>query len=107
MKIIISEKSMGLKDVVGIFPANQSEDGEYVHIYLDEEGRSADTLIPTFCMLRQQAENEGEGSQADFVAPKGYKDHLGMFSVSCFGCDALVKKFEADNDDYSKIMDQA
>ena len=43
----------------------------------------------------------------DFVAPKGYKDHLGMFAVSCFGCDALVKKFEADNDDYSKIMAQA
>ena len=37
----------------------------------------------------------------------GYKDHLGMFAVSCFGCDALVKKFEADNDDYSKIMAQA
>ena len=30
-----------------------------------------------------------------------------MFDVSCFGCDALVKKFEADNDDYSKIMAQA
>ena len=30
-----------------------------------------------------------------------------MFSVSCFGCDALVKKFEADNDNYSKIMAQA
>ena len=27
-----------------------------------------------------------------------------MFSVLCFGCDDLVKKFEADNDDYSKIM---
>ena len=110
MKIIIADKSMSLKGVVGLFPANQSEDGEDVHIYLDEEGRSADTPIPTFCMLRQQAEKESEDpylSQADFVAPKGYKDHLGMFAVSCFGCDALVKKFEADNDDYSNIMAQA
>ena len=107
MKIIIADKSMSLKCVVGLFPVNQSDDGEDVHIYLDEEGRSADTPIPTFFMLRQQAEKESEGSQADFVAPKGYKDHLGMFAVSCFGCDALVKKFEADNDDYSKIMAQA
>ena len=95
---------MSLKGVVGLFPENQSEDGEDVHIYLDEEVRSADTLIHTFCMLRQQAEKESEDpylSQADSVATKGYKDHLGMFSVSCFWYDALVKKFEAYNDDYS------
>ena len=30
-----------------------------------------------------------------------------MFAVSCFGFDALVKKFEADNDDFSKILAQA
>ena len=69
-----------------------------------------DTPIHTFCMLRKQAEKESENpylSQADLVPPKGYKDHLGMFAVSCFGCDALVKKFEADNDDYFNIMAQA
>ena len=104
MKIIIADKSMSIKGVVRLFPANQSEDGEDVHIYLDEEGRSADTPIHTFCMLREQAEKDIEYpylSQADFDATKGYKDHLGMFAVSCFGCDALVKKFEADNDEYS------
>ena len=86
---------MSLKGVVGLFPENQSEDGEDVHIYLDEEGRSADTPIHTLCMLRQQAEKESEDpylSQADFVAPKGYKYHLGMFAVSCVGCDDLVNK---------------
>ena len=63
---------MSLKGVVGLSPANQSEDGGDVHIYLDEEGRSADTSIHTFCMLRQQSEKESEDpylSQADFVAP--------------------------------------
>merc|ERR1712174_91406 len=62
------------------------------------------------CMLRQQAEKESEDpylSQADFIAPAGYKDHLGMFAVSCFGCDDLVKMYESENDDYSKIMCQA
>merc|ERR1712228_805038 len=64
----------------------------------------------TFCMLRQQAEKESEDpylSQADFIAPRGYKDHLGMFAVSCFGCDALVERYMKENDDYSKIMSQA
>ena len=104
MKIIIADKSMSLKGVVGLFPTNQSEYGEDVRIYLDDDGWSADTPIKTFCMLRQQAEKDSEDpylSQADFVATKGYKDHLGMFAVSFFGCDALVKKLEADNNDYS------
>ena len=94
MKIIIADKSTRLKGVVGLLPANQSEDGEDVQIYLVEEGRSVDTTIHTFCILHQQSEKESEDlylSQADYVATKGYKDHLGMFAVSCFGCDALVK----------------
>ena len=30
-----------------------------------------------------------------------------MFAVSCFGCEGLVKMYESENDDYSKIMAQA
>merc|ERR1711935_445305 len=107
---IIEDGSMNLKGVVGLFPANKSEDGEDVHVYLDEESRAASSPAATFCMLRQQAEKESSEpylSQADFIAPAGYKDHLGMFAVSCFGCDALVQKFESENDDYNKIMAQA
>jgi 5-methyltetrahydrofolate--homocysteine methyltransferase len=110
MKLIIAEKSMNLKGVVGLFPANSSSNGEDVHVYADEESRLAGTPTKTFCMLRQQAEKENDDpylSQADFIAPAGHKDHLGMFAVSCFGCDALVEKYEKENDDYSKIMSQA
>jgi len=110
MKKIMQDKSLSLKGVVGLFPANCSEDGEDVHIYQDEASRQSNTPQGTFCMLRQQAEKENEDpylSQADFVAPHGYQDHLGMFAVSCFGCGALVEKFEAENDDYNKIMAQA
>ena len=110
MKEIIASKSMQLKGVVGLFAANRSDDGEDVHVYESEEDRESGKPLSTFCMLRQQAEKESEDpylSQADFIAPKGYKDHLGMFAVSCFGCDALVKKYEAENDDFSKIMAQA
>ena len=110
MNQIIQDKSMNLKGVVGLYAANRSEDGEDVDIYESEADRDAGKPLNTFCMLRQQAEKESEDpylSQADFIAPKGYKDHLGMFAVSCFGCDALVAKFESENDDYNKIMSQA
>lgn len=101
---------MTLKGVVGLFPANQSQDGEDIHVYSSEDDRESQKVLATFCMLRQQAEKETDGphlSQSDFIAPSGYKDYLGMFAVSCFGCDELVKHFESENDDYSKIMAQA
>jgi len=105
------EKSMWLKGVVGLFPANRSENGEDVLIYENEVAReSGAEPLGRFCMLRQQAEKESDDpffSQADFIAPAGYKDHMGMFAVSCFGCDDLVKKFESQHDDYNKIMSQA
>merc|ERR1712157_665106 len=107
---IVADGSMNLKGVVGLFPANRSEDGEDVHVYVDEAARATGTPTTTFCMLRQQAEKESEDpylSQADFIAPAGYKDHLGMFAVSCFGCESLVKKYESEHDDYNKIMSQA
>lgn len=110
MKNIIENKSMNLKGVVGQFAANRSEDGEDVIIYASEEDREAGKPLDKFCMLRQQAEKENDSpylSQADFIAPAGYKDHIGMFAVSCFGCGALVEKYESENDDYNKIMSQA
>ena len=107
---IADDGSMSLKGVVGLFPANRSQDGEDVHVYENEDDREAGKPAATFCMLRQQAEKESDDpyfSQADFIAPAGKKDYLGMFAVSCFGCEALVKKFESEHDDYSKIMSQA
>ena len=66
--------------VVGIFPANRTDDGEDVEVYTDQ-GRSE--VKAKFCMLRQQAEKDNEPyfSQADFVAPKGHADHLGMLTL--------------------------
>jgi 5-methyltetrahydrofolate--homocysteine methyltransferase len=110
LKQIVADGSMTLKGVSGLFPANRSEDGEDVDVFETEADREAGKTAAKFCMLRQQAEKESEDpflSQADFIAPKGHKDHIGFFAVSCFGCDALCKKYEADMDDYSKIMAQA
>jgi len=61
MKEIIANKSMYLKGVVGLFPANCSEDGEDVIVYASEEDREAGKPLDKFCMLRQQAEKESDG----------------------------------------------
>ncbi len=61
MKEIIANKSMCLKGVVGLFPANCTEDGEDVLIYAREEDREAGKPLGKFCMLRQQAEKESDG----------------------------------------------
>jgi len=106
LKQIVAEKSMYLQGVVGLFPCNRSEDGEDVVVYEDE---SRTTVKGKFCMLRQQAEKEGEHyfSQADFVAPEGISDHIGMFAVACHGCEAVAAKYDELGDDYNKIMAQA
>ena len=101
MNQIVNDKSMCLKGVSGIFKANRNSNGEDVDIFIGDD----DTPNETFCMLRQQAEaNATCMSLSDFIAPKGYDDHLGMFAVSVFGCEQLVSKYELENDDYSKIM---
>jgi 5-methyltetrahydrofolate--homocysteine methyltransferase len=106
LKEIVAEKKLTLKGVYAILPANRTDDGEDVEVFADE-ARAAPTH--KFCMLRQQAEGETSTylSQADFVAPKGVKDYLGMFAVACHGCDVHAAAYEAANDDYSKILMQA
>jgi 5-methyltetrahydrofolate--homocysteine methyltransferase len=108
MNHVIANKALQLKGIVGLFPAN-TVDSEDVELYEDDTRSS---VLARFCMLRQQAENEGDlpyFSQADFVAPKetGVADYMGMFAVACMGCEFEVARHEAANDDYSKIMVQA
>jgi 5-methyltetrahydrofolate--homocysteine methyltransferase len=107
IKELIAGGRLTLKGVVGLYRANRSDDGEDVEVFEDD---SRSTVSARFCMLRQQAD-WGEPcpklSQADFVAPKGMPDHLGMFAVSCFGAEEVVAEYEKNNDDFSKIMVQA
>jgi 5-methyltetrahydrofolate--homocysteine methyltransferase len=107
---IVKTKCLHVKGIVGLYAAN-TVGTEDIEVYSDE---TRSEVSGKFCMLRQQAEKEGDVdepyvSQADFVAPKdtGVADHIGMFAVSCFGAEEEAAKYEADNDDYSKIMVQA
>merc|ERR1719261_2112054 len=111
LKKIVKEKKLRLRGCYGLYAANQSADGEDVDVWCNAADRAAGAApTATFCMLRQQAEVEGQThyhSQGDFIAPRGVEDHLGMFAVACFGADAKAKAYEDQNDDYSKIMMQA
>jgi 5-methyltetrahydrofolate--homocysteine methyltransferase len=64
-------------------------------------------------MLRQQeviADDKPNRSLADFVAPveSGVVDYVGAFAVTAgHGVDDLVRRFEAEHDDYSAIIVKA
>ena len=107
---IVKNKSLQLRGVHGVFPANTTDDGEDVIVFSDESRKNERTR---FCMLRQQQKKDDNEqphlSLADYIAPQktGLKDHIGAFAVAVFGCDKLVEMHEKENDDYSKIMVQA
>lgn len=107
LKEIIAKKLMQVRGVSGIFPAYREGDDVIV---CDPE--HPETPVSKFCMLRQQAEKETSDpymSLADFIAPAGTgnQDYIGGFAVGVFGVEAMAAKYEADHDDFNKIMSQA
>jgi 5-methyltetrahydrofolate--homocysteine methyltransferase len=91
--------------VIGLFPAAARQ--EDIVLFTDESRVSQLGVIHS---LRQQNQKEaGRPNQAlaDFVAPldSGVADYAGCFAVTAgMGIEALVERFERDNDDYSSIM---
>jgi len=102
---IISEKWLGARAVIGLFPANAVEDD--IEIYTDNTRSEVKTV---FHNLRQQQEKPpGKPNLCltDFIAPKstGLADYIGGFAVTAgIGIDAKIAEFEADHDDYNSIM---
>lgn len=108
---IVRNKSLEIRAVHGIFPANSTKEGEDIIVYSDNDERKNEKA--RLCCLRQQQQKEDDTaphlSLADFVAPEGsgVKDHVGGFAVAVFGCEKMVSQFEKEGDDYKKIMVQA
>ena len=108
---IIDGKRLHAKGIYAILPANRSAGGEDVDVWGDEAQRESGAAPSAkFCMLRQQEVRDGKApllSLADFVAPReAGADHLGMFATSIFGAEELAAEFDAQLDDYNKIMAQ-
>ncbi|MCU5772660.1 methionine synthase [Erwiniaceae bacterium BAC15a-03b] len=102
-----NQGTLNPRGVVGIFPANRV--GDDIEIYHDE---SRSHVIQVSHHLRQQTEKTGFANYclADFVAPKssGKADYLGAFAVTGgLEEDELAAAFDAQHDDYNKIMVKA
>ncbi len=108
MLYTLSEQgTLNPRGVVGLFPANRV--GDDVEVYTDE--RRDEVLLVTH-HLRQKTEKTYFPNYclADFVAQKtcGKPDYLGAFSVTGgLEEDALAEAWEAQHDDYNKIMVKA
>jgi 5-methyltetrahydrofolate--homocysteine methyltransferase len=108
LKQIVDGKLLTARAVMGIFPANSV--GDDIEVYGDE---SRSKILTTFHTLRQQMEKAPgryNNALADYIAPRdsGKIDFLGGFAVTAgINIDPLVKKFEADHDDYNAIMTKA
>ena len=106
LRQIIDEKWLEARAVVGIFPANQTDDDSII-IYTDDERK---TELMRLSHLRQQTEKPpGRANRclSDYIAPlkSGKKDYLGSFAVTAgIGIEKKIAEFDADHDDYNAIM---
>jgi 5-methyltetrahydrofolate--homocysteine methyltransferase len=121
LKQIVDGKLIRARGAYGFWPANS--DGDDIVCYVPGTGnREPGSRIPDpgsrqvltrFPMLRQQeviADDKPNRSLADFVAPidSGVTDYVGAFAVTAgLGVDELVRKYEAQHDDYSAIIVKA
>jgi 5-methyltetrahydrofolate--homocysteine methyltransferase len=103
LNTIVQEKWLTAKGAVGFWPANANED--------DVTLMNGDQKMELH-FLRQQAKKaagQPNFSLADFICPasENKKDYLGAFAVTIHGIEKHIKAFEANLDDYNKIILQA
>jgi 5-methyltetrahydrofolate--homocysteine methyltransferase len=105
---IVRDKLLTARGVYAFWPANT--DADDIIVYKDDARRVELARLP---MLRQQEvipDGRPNLSLADYIAPRdtGVPDYIGMFAVTAgIGADELVRRFEADHDDYNAIMVKA
>ncbi|MEQ1598914.1 MAG: methionine synthase [Methylotenera sp.] len=108
LKKIIDGRWFTANGVVALMPANRVNDDD-IEIYTDE---TRSEIAFTYYGLRQQSEKpviDGVARPnqclADFIAPKGTEDYIGLFAVTAgINIEKHLEKFEAAHDDYSSIM---
>jgi 5-methyltetrahydrofolate--homocysteine methyltransferase len=116
LKKIIEGRWLTAHAVIGLYPANRVHHDD-IALYADE---SRQQPVLTWYGLRQQTEKETvdgpDGTPllrpsrclADFVAPAGTADYVGLFAVTAgIGAEKKEQQFLAANDDYSAILFKA
>lgn len=111
LKKIIEGRWLTAHAVIGLYPANRVN-ADDIALYADE---SRQQPVLTWHGLRQQTEKESiDGVMrpsrclADFVAPAGTADYMGLFAVTAgIGAEKKEAQFLAAHDDYSAILFKA
>jgi len=120
---IVAENWLVAQGVIGFWPAFASGGDTVVVVQAPVGSTSMKSEQPSTLhseamhleFLRQQikkAADQPNISLADFIKPgkaesNGACDYIGAFSVTIKGIEPYIKKFEAEHDDYNKIMLQA
>ena len=92
--------------VVGLFPANTTED-DVIEIYTDDTRERTLASLPVLRQQKRKKRTDYYLSLADFLAPKssGKPDFIGAFAVTAgLGLQAVVREHEANHDDYQAIL---
>jgi 5-methyltetrahydrofolate--homocysteine methyltransferase len=108
LKKIIDGRWLTANGVVALHPANTVNEDD-IEIYTDD---SRSEVAFTWYGMRQQTvkpviDGVPRPNQclADFIAPKGTDDYIGLFAVTAgLGIEKHEQRFEAAHDDYSSIM---
>ncbi|NQZ22842.1 MAG: methionine synthase [Colwellia sp.] len=105
---VINNNKLKAKAVFGLFPAHRQQDDLIVF----EDDNREKQLIKLHQLRQQSKKPAGQFNRclADYVADEasGIKDYVGAFAVSAgFGCEELVKEFDAQHDDYNSILIKA
>jgi 5-methyltetrahydrofolate--homocysteine methyltransferase len=107
LEIILKEKKLTPKGIIGIFPANQVNEDD-----IEVRNLNGDVLCKFLTLRQQTQKTKGAYNIAlsDYILPKetGKTDYIGLFCVSCgFGVDEYSESFEKELDDYNSIMVKA
>jgi 5-methyltetrahydrofolate--homocysteine methyltransferase len=107
LKKIIDGQWLQAHGVLGLWPANSTNEGDDIEIYADEK---RNRVLMTWHNLRQQNRKPTGNpnlSLADFVAPADsqIKDYVGAFALSTgLGIEKKLAEYEKQHDDYNAIM---
>lgn len=108
LKKIIDGRWLTANGVIALQPANTVNDDD-IEIYTDES--RAEVAFTWYGMRQQTKKPMVKGVQrpnqclADYIAPKGIDDYIGMFAVTGgLGMEKRLAEYEAAHDDYNAIM---
>ncbi len=102
---VIDEKWLTAKGVVGLWDAKKTG-ADTVEVIPPKAGQKSKIKLEFLRQQIKKAAGQPNLSLADFISPVK-DDFIGAFSVTIGGIEPHIKNFEANHDDYNKIILQA